>query len=275
MSAAPVINHREREKGVVVYPVYSRRSEGLSIGINLFPGKKSCRFDCPYCEVFPFSSRAEFNLEQMETDLLRAISGANEQNIPIKDICFSGNGEPTLSPAFGGALKSAENIRKKTAPQAKLVVITNGTGILQPQIFSLLKEASGNPSLDIWLKLDAGTPEWYQKINRCTIPFTELTEKLKEFSSCAPVTIQTMLCTIGGQAPSETEIDAWEKLACELAANTACGGVRKVQLYGKARAAPEDPLASSLPEEYLEKRRESLCAIFAEKGISAPVEVYL
>ena len=37
---SPVENHREREKGVLVYPVYSRRAGGLSVGINLFPGKK-------------------------------------------------------------------------------------------------------------------------------------------------------------------------------------------------------------------------------------------
>src|SRR5438067_11698950 len=33
-----------------VYPVISRRSKGLSIGINLNPGK-ACNFDCIYCSV--------------------------------------------------------------------------------------------------------------------------------------------------------------------------------------------------------------------------------
>ena len=33
-----------------VYPVLSRRSKGISIGINLNPDK-ICNFDCIYCQV--------------------------------------------------------------------------------------------------------------------------------------------------------------------------------------------------------------------------------
>jgi len=285
LNITPVTNHREREKGVIVYPVYSRRSAGLSIGINLFPDRKYCQFDCPYCEVFPFSSKAEFSLEQLEDDLRHAISGAQKQNAIIKDVCFSGNGEPTLSPAFPDALKSAEDIRAKTAPSARLVVITNGAGLLQPRIFSLLKEYASLPTTDIWLKVDAGTEDWYNKINRCAIPFEKLIVAIKEFISCAVVTIQTMLCAIDGEQPSETERQAWESLICELAKNTDKEGniigektnsnIRKIQLYGKARSSPEDPLASSLPENYLEERADSLRRIFSKKDISIPVDIYL
>jgi histidinol dehydrogenase len=279
-----VSNHREREKGVIVYPVYSRRSEGLSIGINLFPDKKTCQFDCPYCEVFPFSGNTGFSLEQLRDDLQNAITSAHEQNIPIKDICFSGNGEPTISPAFQDALKIAEDIRAQTAPLAQLVIITNGAGLLQPQIFSLLKDAAASSALDIWLKTDAGTQDWYDKMNRSSVPFEKLTTVKKEFTSCAIVTIQTMLCAINGEPPPETEKQAWESLVCELALNTVkktnnsggeTGGVRKIQLYGKARPASEDPLAAQLPANYLEERAASLRNVFSDRDISIPVEVYL
>ena len=273
LNITPVTNHREREKGVIVYPVYSRRSAGLSIGINLFTDKKSCQFDCPYCEVFPFSSNAEFSLEQLEDDLRRVISGAQKQNAIIKDVCFSGNGEPTLSPAFPDALKLAEDIRAQTAPSARLVVITNGAGLLQSRIFSLLKEYALLPTTDIWLKVDAGTQYWYNKINRCAIPFEKLIAVIKEFVSCAVVTIQTMLCAINNEQPSEAEKQAWESLVCELAQRD--GNIRKVQLYGKARSSPEDPLASQLAEGYLEERAESLRNLFINKKILVPVEVYL
>jgi len=276
LNITPVTNHREREKGVIVYPVYSRRSAGLSIGINLYPEKKSCQFNCPYCEVFPFFNNAEFSLEQLKDDLRSAVTAAIKQNIPIKDICFSGNGEPTLSPFFTDALTLAEEIRKETSPSADLVIITNGTGLLQPEVFSLLKcTAVKNDSLNIWLKLDAGTPEWYEKINRCKIPHKELIEKIKEFVSSAPVTIQTMLCAVNAEPPPETEIKAWLNLVQELAVSAESGGkIRKVQLYGKARSAPEDPLASELPAEYLEERAESLRNILIKKRISTPVVVY-
>ena len=270
----PVENHREREKGVIVYPVYSRRSAGLSIGINLFPDKKKCQFNCPYCEVFPFSSNSEFSLEQMEIDLQNTITSALERDITIKDICFSGNGEPTLSPAFADALKLAENIRAEMTPSSQTVIITNGTGLLQPDVFSTLNAAAKNPSLNIWLKLDAGTKYWFDKMNRCALSYEEIINKIKEFTSRSIVTIQTMLCAIDGEQPPKSEEQVWEKLVYGLIANTE-GGVRKVQLYGKARQAPEDPLASELPAEYLEKRAASLRRMFAAKNITTPVEVYI
>ena len=276
LNITPVNNHREREKGIIVYPVYSRRSAGLPIGVNLYPDKKSCSFDCPYCEVFPFSSDALFTLEQLEMDLRSTIASAQEREIEIKDICFSGNGEPTLSPFFGDALKMANNIRGQMAPLAELVVITNGAGLLQADVFSQLCDAA-SPSFNIWLKLDAGTPQWYEKMNRSALPFDILTQKKKEFVSCNSVTIQTMLCAINGEEPPAAEAQAWEALVCELAAIAAkgTGGIRKVQLYGKARPAPEDPLASLLPASYLEERAASLRTAFAGMGLTTPVVVYL
>jgi len=271
INITPITNHREREKGNIVYPVYSRRAEGLSIGINLYPDKKNCLFDCAYCEVFPFSNTASFSPELMKEGLQDAIDSAQKQNIPIKDICFSGNGEPTLSPSFPDALLLAENIRAQMAPSSQLVVITNGTGLLQPHVFSLLKEASANPVVNIWLKLDAGTPEWYQKMNRSSVPYEKLIEKIKEFAICAPVTIQTMLCAINGEQQPEKDVQAWEDLICDLGKSK---NIKKVQVYGKARAAPEDPLASELPGEYLEKRAESLRRKLEDAGIKTKVKVY-
>jgi len=283
MNINPVKNHREREKGVLIYPVYSRRSKGLSIGVNLFPDKKSCAFNCPYCEVFPFSSNAEFSVNHMEDDLRAAITNAHEKKIPVKDICFSGNGEPTLSPDFKDALKTAECIRAELAPDSKLVIITNGTGLLQERIFSLLMETALNPSVDIWLKIDAGTSDWYKKMNRCSVPHSKLTEKIKEFISCSPVTIQTMLCAVNNEPPPNEETQAWENFICKLAENSVYSddgvncvrGIRKVQLYGKARPAPDDPLASELPQKYLEDRAQSLRGRFAEKKITTQTEIYI
>ena len=278
---APIENHRKREKGVLVYPVYSRRSRGLSLGINLFPGKKSCSFDCPYCEVFPFTTNAIFSLEEMEEDLSEAIAIALDRNIPVKDICFSGNGEPTLSADFLEALKLAARLRTELVPTANLVLITNGTGLLDAGLFSLLREAALLSGLDIWLKVDAGTPGWYRKMNRSSIPHEKLIVKIKEFVSCAPLTVQTMLCAIDGKGPPPEEEEAWEKLIVELstiAASSAGKGacLRKVQIYGKARPAPEDPKAEALPVEYLEKRAASLRRTLAVAGIAIvpAVEVY-
>jgi len=277
-SVSPVGDHRKREKGVLVYPVFSRRSGGLSVGINLFPDKKLCTFDCPYCEVFPFSTCAEFSPGQMEEDLAAAITAALKRNIPVRDICFSGNGEPTMSGYFPEALERAGRVRQGMAGSAELVLITNGSGLLDAGLFSLLRDAAGgNPALNIWLKLDAGTPEWYKKMNRSCLPFEKITEKIKEFTACAPVTIQTMICAVDGEGPPQEEAQSWEKLVFELASNASSDGVaeksggaiRKVQIYGKARPSPEDPKTTALPAEFLEKRAASLRSVFAKANAEA------
>jgi histidinol dehydrogenase len=256
----PVENHRERETGVLVYPVFSRRSGGLSIGINLFPDQKRCSFDCPYCEVFPFAANAVFSPDCMEAELRSAIVRAGERRIQVKDICFSGNGESSLSPELGEALKRAAQVRDELVPGAELVLITNGSGLLRAPVFELLRDAAAGPAaLNIWLKLDAGSPQWYGRINRSAVPFEKLISKIREFTVQAPVTIQTMICAVDGAAPPVEEIKAWETLLVELAASApASAGIRKVQLYGKARPAPEDPKAEALPVVCLEKRAASL-----------------
>ena len=273
MSAGTVENHRQREKGVLVYPVYSRRTGGLSVGINLFPGKKCCSFDCPYCEVFPFSSLLEFSLEQMEEELRAAICDAQERGIPVGDICFSGNGEPTMSPYLDTALKCAGRVRAEMAGEAALVLITNGTGFLNEGVFSILQDAAANPlKLDIWVKLDAGTPEWYKKMSRSKIPFEKTIAKIREFAVLSPLTIQTMLCAVDSSGPPPEEANAWEKLVAELAQG---GLVSKVQIYGKVRPSPEDPVATALPVQYLEERAASLRRVLvAASAAPPPVEVY-
>jgi hypothetical protein len=86
-----------------------------------------------------------------------------------------------------------------------------------------------------------------------------------------------MLCAVNGNGPSTNETQAWETIIYEMANFNkidAKSGIRKIQLYGKARAAPEDPLASELPESYLNERAESIRNKFDKNGIVIPIEVY-
>jgi len=273
LKISPVEQHREREKGILVYPVYSRRSGGLSVGINLFPDRKLCSFNCPYCEVFPFEAGQNFSLPLMEADLIEALSDARDQNIIVRDICFSGNGEPTLSSQFPPALESAFRIRDREAPEAELVLITNGTGLLDFKVFEQLRVAAiKDRGLHIWLKLDAGTPGWYQAMNRSSVSFESLIEKIRAFVKRTPLTLQTMICAVDREPPSAGEKQAWEALVVELALSSA--ELRGVQIYGKARPAPEDPLAAALPATFLDERAASLRSALASAGRDTPVWVY-
>jgi len=259
---------------MLVYACYSRRSRGLSIGINLFPAEKVCTFNCPYCEVFPFKSEATFSLAKLEDELKKTLV---EEGPTVRDISFSGSGEPTVSPHFLGAFKSAARIRQELAPQAELVVITNGTGLLNKATCDFLHEAAVSPvRAKIWLKLDAGTKEWYEAINCGKVPFDMLIRKIGEFTACSPVIIQTMYCALDGAPPPARELEAWEEAALKIAENSAKNKnpVYAFHIYGKSRPGSGDPRCGRLPVEDLELRAESLRARLAQCGLSTPVEIF-
>ena len=257
-----------RKQASIVYPTNSRRSGGLSVGVNLFPSRKSCTFDCPYCEVPPFSGSTAFSLDRMERHLRRVLAAAQEQGEKVMDIRISGSGEPTSSLDLPDALDLAARVRGEMVPEAKLVLVTNGTGLLRPWQFALLRDAAtGSPGLDIWLKLDAGTQGWFRRVNKSAVSHRELLDKIREFAACAPITIQTMLCAVDGVAPAIEEGQAWERLITEMVAKSKAGeNIRKVQICGKSRPS-QNPKAKPLPTEYLEKRATSLYfALAAQSG---------
>ena len=143
--------HRhDREAGAIVYPVVARRSFGLSVGVNLFPDRKRCNFDCPYCEVFPFKTELRFSLDALERGLRMVLTDAVQSGLEIKDICFSGNGEPTLSPHLKDAVELAARFRADLAPAASLVVITNGSTLSDPAVAGFLSRAVGGPAGGGW-----------------------------------------------------------------------------------------------------------------------------
>jgi histidinol dehydrogenase len=197
---------------------------------------------------------------------------------------FRQRGAHDFSP-FPAALEAAAKIRNELVPNAALVLITNGTGLLNDQTFALLRRAAaglepagleptGSLALKVWLKLDAGTEDWYAKMDRSAVPFDRLIAAIKSFAAIAPFTIQTMLCAINGETPPAQEEAAWERLVLELAAP---GHLTGVQIYGKARPSPTDSggpgdrKASQVPAVVLEERVASLRAALPEP---IPVEVF-
>ena len=96
----------------------SRRSGGVSIGVNLNPDKY-CNFDCVYCQVDRTVSGArvlrKLDLPRLREELDemaelatggRLFEGTRFSATPpdlrrLKDIALSGDGEPTVSPIFG------------------------------------------------------------------------------------------------------------------------------------------------------------------------------
>jgi histidinol dehydrogenase len=237
-------HRRDREAGCLVYPVVSRRSGGLSVGINLFPEKKLCSFDCPYCEVFPFEGAAPFEArdlgEQLDAFLDSGYAGAWAPE-PVRDLCLSGNGEPSLSPHLGEALAICAAARRKRPEllgRAEIVVITNSTGFLSPAVSAVLARAVAEEGLAVWAKLDGGTEEAFARMTRSRYSLAEVVSGIASFAARSPVVIQTMLCRCGGVEPNPAEVEAYADTLAGLAEGGA--KIRGVQLYTKARPSPED-----------------------------------
>src|ERR1700738_688622 len=108
-------HRRTFENNVYVYAVISRRSKGVSIGVNLNPDKV-CNFDCVYCQVDrktpPLVRAVDVPrlLEELEEVLalvqpgelfaIERFQGAPLALRRLNDIAFSGDGEPTTCPQF-------------------------------------------------------------------------------------------------------------------------------------------------------------------------------
>ena len=151
-----------------------------------------------------------------------------------------------------------------------MVVISNGAGLLDNEVFHTLVHQAARPrGLKVWLKVDAGTEAWHRAMSRSAVPYLPLREKIKDFAARAPFIIQTMLCRIRGALPPEEERRAWEELAAELALAALSRGPTPLtaHLYGKARPAPEDPLAQGVPASYIEEQAASLTRSLEKRGL--------
>jgi hypothetical protein len=264
-------NHRGRESGRLVYPVISRRSGGLSLGVELFPEAKTCNFDCPYCEVFPFEGSAPFAPADLEEELATFVEAnyrAAWSPEPVRDICISGSGEPTLSPHLGEALEICARIRdahRDVLGAAKLVLITNSTGFLNAEVRALLHRHVREEDLAIWAKLDGASDGLFALMSRSRYFIGEIVEAIRAFALVSPISIQTMACAIdvprpadpgsakASQAPDRRrslqaeEIEAYGRVVSEL--STSGARLRQIQLYTQARPSPESLTAPLADDE--------------------------
>ena len=248
------------------YPVISRRSRGLSLGVNLNPDT-ACNFDCVYCSVDRSQVAAvatprltvDLAVVRAELDhlLALAISGAlfNEKPfdttpLPLRrlnDIAFSGDGEPTTYPLFGDACQLAMDLLAwhHAAAEVRIVVITNATLLHQERVQQAL-DVLGERG-EVWAKLDAGSAEHYHLIDRTEVPFQRILDNLLLAGQRRPLVIQSMFACLHGIPPSVTEIDAWVGRLTALQAGGA--SIARVQVYTTARATAENWVTPLSPAE--------------------------
>lgn len=236
-----------------VYPVVSRRSRGLSLGINLNPDKV-CNFDCPYCSVdrsVPGGSRdIDLGVLEQEMDVLLAAAASGaiwdfppfDQAAPhlrrVNDLAFSGDGEPTACPQFAAAARLVAERRDRhfPAPGPRLVLITNATLLQRPEVADTLR-ALDPRGLEVWGKLDAGSEDWYARVDRSAVPFARIFANLLACGRERDLVVQSLFCRLHGEAPAAAEIAAWAGRLADLRHQGA--RIARVQVYTTARRPAE------------------------------------
>jgi len=266
----------------LVYPVLSRRSGGVSVGVNLSP-HKGCNFDCLYCQVErgPNQDRpAVYDLDLMERELrgtidlvlsgdLFGLEPFDQAPNPLRrlnDVALSGDGEPTAEKDFLATCQRVVQVKRDLGLDAvKIVVITNATQFHKPDVrqgLELLHENQGQ----VWAKLDAGSEPFYQFMNKTSVPFERVLANIQEAAQRAPIFVQSLFARVNGLRISPEEVIAYTERVNEILA--AGGKILALQIYTIART-PADERVSSLSDGEVD-------AIVAEirERVDLPVEGY-
>lgn len=247
-----------------VYPVVSRRSGGVSIGINLNPNN-ACNFRCIYCQV-PGLVRGKapvVEVGQLERELMfmldqvvygdfmqRAVAPEARR---LNDIALAGNGESTGSPQFIEAIEVITRalIQFELVGSIKVVLITNGTLVGRTEVIkglAALKAING----EVWFKVDSVTREGMKRVNSTPLDPKRHLLRLRRAAVLCPTWVQTCLFQQAGEPPPAAELEAY--LGCMRSLASESVPLRGVQLYTVARTSrqPEASQISPLPAAWLQ-----------------------
>ena len=270
-----------------IYAVISRRSQGLSIGINLNIDK-ICNFHCPYCQVDRNIKGGERNVDVdillLELQhLFELIQSGNLWSIApfdtakkefrrINDIAFAGDGEPTTCPQFEEVVVGVGQMIQKYDFDVCYNLLTNATLFHVKRIQKALDVFCNDYQGEIWAKLDAGSEDWFRRVDGTKFPFQRILNNI-ELAAVRyknQTVLQCMFHKFGNEVPSETEIDLWANRIVSVLERG--GEIRLVQVYTVARK-PSEKSVLPLEKDFL----ETIGAVLRAKlpvNCDVKVEVY-
>ncbi len=261
-----------------VYPVLSRRAGGVSVGINLNPNN-ACNWHCAYCQVPDLvrGKAPDIDLLLLEHELSGFLADLihgdwMERFVPegsrvIRDIAFSGNGEPTSAEVFAEAVDRVLRVRDAFGLAADAVpvrLITNGSLLAQARVQDGVRRLGAGGG-EVWFKVDAGTTAGIERINGVRLEPAAVARNLARCAELCPTWVQTCVFRWDGAAPEEAELDAY----LDVLAQAGIARLKGVLLYGVARPSrqPEAVHVSRLSEAEIEQIAERI----RQKGLTVRV----
>lgn len=226
------------ETEIVYGPILSRRL-GLSLGVNLLPTRyKPCSFDCVYCHYGPTDVKSlnpEPRSLPRSQNILRAVEIALREH-SVDYVTFSGNGEPTLHPAFAGIVEAVARLRDKIAPQTKLALFSNSTTAHLERV----RQALSLFDLPM-MKLDAGDPDTLAAINR-PAPEVSWEAIITGLQQVPNLVIQSVLIDGRISNIAGAPFEAWVNTLAKL-------GPTSVQIYSTEYPVADSGVKQVLPYE--------------------------
>ncbi len=275
-------HNRDKAGLTYIYPVLSRRSGGLSVGVNLNTNN-ACNWRCIYCQVPNLirGSAPTVNLEQLAQELRSFLGDVIHGNFfdreevsdefrVIKDIAISGNGEPTTAREFDQVVNVIELILKEYGllGSVKCVLITNGSMVNKVHVkkgLQKLAEMNG----EIWFKVDSATLIGIAKINQVKGSNTSTLKRLKIAAELCPTLIQTCVFSYKNKTPDDTETNAYLNLLKTVVSRKI--PIKGVLLYGIERQSlqPEAKIINKVPEAWLQELALQIKALSIDVSVSA------
>lgn len=208
---------------------------------------KVCSFDCLYCEAgFNAQGRGTTGLPPREKvrELLRAkLSEMKSRGEGLDVITFSGNGEPTLHPEFGGVVDDTIALRDEFFPEVKISVLSNATRLGNADVVEALGKVDNNI-----LKLDSANDGTVRLIDRPTSPaysVENVVRKMRKFNGRCIVQTMFLRGEFEGKAidnTTDSEVDGLIELYKAI-------GPEEVMIYSIDRKTPAEHLVKVSREE--------------------------
>ena len=280
-SILSVVNHDRNSAALhYVYPVISRRAQGVSVGINLNPNN-ACNWRCIYCQV-PGLSRGtapavDMGLleNELRTFLSELLHGEFMQTrVPegarrINDIALSGNGEPASAAEFLGVIELIARVRAEMALpiEVKTVLITNGSLLHRSDVQSglrLMAKING----EVWFKLDRASEAGMLRINDTHARMQQVRSNLIAAIAACPTWLQTCWFALDGVPPSRRDEEDYLDFVEQILKDG--HPLQGVLLYGLARPSlqAEAPRLSALPQAVLQAFADRIAALGLQVKVS-------
>lgn len=160
---------------IIFGPINSRRF-GLSLGVDLSPTGKQCNFDCVYCELKPAKPVLKAQNAPSVDEVVSQVQKAFDKGLEFRFITLTANGEPSLYPHLKELINALNSVKK----DKKLLILSNGTGVLNEKAFEAMTQ------LDVVkFSLDSAVEKTFFRVDRAvkSVNLAQMITKMAEFKA--------------------------------------------------------------------------------------------